>query len=303
MTTLLQALRHPLRALLLVVGLCPLPALALSFLPFEQVRPFYSTVEFDGSQRTVGYLRPANPQPNPPAIIVLHFNIGTAASMANLTEIAELVRDEGTWVILPEAPGLTWAHTPADGDEDVNYLVAVIDDAVARYGIDASRIYMTGYSQGANMTVRMACDRPDKIAAGAIVAATMRKALERVCAPSQPTPMAFFNGTEDDQVPYNGGLLSVALSAPDAAAYWANVNGCPATPTRTALPDAVTDQTTVVLDRYEGCSSGGAVAFYTVQGGGHNWPGALDFIPRVGLTTQDIRANREMWEFFKRFSR
>ncbi len=297
--------RRVLRWSLLCVGLLPLAAQALSFLPFEQVRPFYDSINYQGSERVVAYLRPTQPQPQPPALIVLPFNLGSSAAMANLTEVAELARDEGIWVIIPEAPGLTWSHDPNEfnPDDDVGYLVAVIDDAVARFGIDPRRIYMTGYSQGANMTVRMACDRPDKIAAGAVVAATMRKTLARQCAPAAPTPMVFFNGTEDDQVPYDGGLLEVALSAPEAAALWADVNGCPAVPERTSLPDTVQDQTRVVVDRYENCSSGGAVHLYTVEGGGHNWPGALDFIPRVGLTTQDIRANREMWTFFKRFAR
>lgn len=296
---------RPLGWLLLIVGCLPAAATALSFLPFEQVRPFYDSFRYDGSDRVVAYLRPTQPQPNAAAIFVLHFNLGNAASMANLTEVAELARDEGIWIIMPEAPGLTWSHDPNErgGDDDVGYLAALIDDSVARFGLDPRRIYMTGYSQGANMTVRMACDRPDKIAAGAVVAATMRKTLSRQCVPSVATPMVFFNGTEDDQVPYDGGLLQVSLSAPEAVAFWADINGCAAAPEQTLLPDTVADQTRVRLDRYEGCASGGAVHFYTVQEGGHNWPGALDFIPRVGLTTQDIRANREMWNFFRRFAR
>lgn len=301
-----------LRALLIAGGLVPSLAAALSFLPFERTRIFYDGFEFDGQQRSVAYIRPSQPGANAPAIVVLHFNLGAAPTMANLTEIAELVRDEKIWVILPQAPDLVWSHVPGkETNDDVGYLAALIDDAVVRYNLDPRRIYMTGYSQGGNMAVRMACEFPEKIAAAAPVAATMRVSLAEQCAPRVPTPMVFFHGTADDQVPYEPSLLNNplpiltgndSLSAPDAAAFWAAINGCQGAPVRTDLPRPIEDQTSVYVERYQGCSRGGA-ALYTVVNGGHNWPGALDFIPRIGLTTQNLRANREMWAFFRQFSR
>jgi polyhydroxybutyrate depolymerase len=294
------------------LALVPMTVSALSFLPFENTRVFYDGFEFNGSLRTVGYIRPAQPRANSPAIVVLHFNLGAAPAMANLTEIAELVRDENLWVILPQAPELVWSHVPGqEENDDVGYLAALIDAAVARFNLDARRIYMTGYSQGANMTIRMACDFPEKIAAGAAVAGTMRVSLAEQCAPRVATPMVFFHGTADDQVPYQPTLGNNALpiltgndslSAPGAAAYWAAINGCEGSPQRTDLPSPINDQTSVYVERYTACSRGGA-ALYTIVNGGHNWPGALDFVPRIGLTTQNLRANREMWAFFRQFAR
>jgi polyhydroxybutyrate depolymerase len=45
------------------------------------------------------------------------------------------------------------------------------------------------------------------------------------------------------------------------------------------------------------------VAFYTVHGGGHSWPGG-EPLPEIitGKTTQDIDATRVMWEFFQAHS-
>jgi polyhydroxybutyrate depolymerase len=306
--------RSTVAARCLAVCLCALPlsAAALSFLPFENTRVFYDGFEFDGSLRSVAYIRPAQPRAHSPAIVVLHFNLGAAPAMANLTEIAELVRDENLWVILPQAPDLVWSHVPGqEENDDVGYLAALIDASVARFNLDPRRIYMTGYSQGGNMTLRMACDFPEKIAAGASVAATMRVSLAEQCAPRVATPMVFFQGTADDQVPYEPDLsnntLPVltgndSLSAPEALAYWAAVNGCQGSPQRTDLPRLIEDQTSVYVERHADCSRGGA-ALYTIVNGGHNWPGALDFIPRIGLTTQNIRANREMWAFFRQFAR
>ncbi len=300
-------------ALLAVATLMSPSANALSFLPWENTRIFYEAFTHGGITRSVGFIAPTRAGANAPAILVLHFNLGSAPSMANLTEVGELARDSGAWIILPEAHDGTWSHSPNDAQDsdDVGYLAALIDDVVARHQLDPRRIYMTGYSQGGNMTVRFACERPEKIAAGASVAATMRDSLARQCAPSLPTPMAFFNGTADSQVPYGPGIPSLildlafvgSLPAQDAAKYWANINQCTGAAVRTDLPVIVADGTRVYTDSYDSCPPNRGVVLYTIENGGHTWPGALDFVPVAGITTQNIRANREMWQFFQRFSR
>jgi polyhydroxybutyrate depolymerase len=301
-------------ALAALTALVALPASALSFLPWENVRITYDTyTHSDGITRSVGVMMPTNRDERAPAIVVLHFNLGGAPGMANLTEIGELARDEGVVILLPMADDATWSHNPNEvgASDDAGFLAGMIDEYVQRYDLDARRIYMTGYSQGGNMTVRMACDYPDKIAAGASVSATMRKSLARQCAPSVPTPMAFFHGTDDQQVPYGPGIPSLlrdllgvgALGAQDAAKYWAEINGCEGDATRTMLPAPVADGTTIQLDSYDSCPANRGAALFTIQGGGHTWPGVLDFVPVAGITTQNLRANRAMWDFFKRFSR
>lgn len=301
-----RRIRRTLHALLALLAFgIAMPASALSFLPVENVTPLYTTFTHDGITRVVGYLRPTQIRANAPAIVALHFNLGAAPSMANLTEIGELVRDTGAWVILPQAHDQTWSHDPneANATDDAGFLAALIDQFVQTFRLDSSRIYMTGYSQGGNMTVRFACEYPGKIAAGAVIAATMRKSLAQTCTPAMPTPMAFFNGTGDEQVPYNGGLLSTALSAPAAVQYWADINQCGSSKVRTNLPAPIADTTSVYVDRYDQCPANRGVEHYTIENGGHTWPGALDFVPAAGLTTQNLSANREIWEFFRRFSR
>jgi polyhydroxybutyrate depolymerase len=52
--------------------------------------------------------------------------------------------------------------------------------------------------------------------------------------------------------------------------------------------------------RYEGCAKNAEVDFYTINGGGHSWPGG-GYLPKfiVGHTTRDINATRAMWEFLQ----
>ncbi len=50
---------------------------------------------------------------------------------------------------------------------------------------------------------------------------------------------------------------------------------------------------------YMNCAGNAYVILYTIEGGGHTWPGG-GHLPEgsVGPTTREINATRVMWEFF-----
>jgi poly(3-hydroxybutyrate) depolymerase len=50
---------------------------------------------------------------------------------------------------------------------------------------------------------------------------------------------------------------------------------------------------------YTNCPENADVVLYTVQGGGHAWPGGKP-LPEwiVGRTTREIKASAVMWEFY-----
>jgi len=56
----------------------------------------------------------------------------------------------------------------------------------------------------------------------------------------------------------------------------------------------------VTRREYTQCVSHAPVILYTIDGGGHAWPGGK-YLPEwfTGFTTQSIDASRLMWEFFK----
>jgi polyhydroxybutyrate depolymerase len=51
---------------------------------------------------------------------------------------------------------------------------------------------------------------------------------------------------------------------------------------------------------YVNCADDAAVVLYTIQGGGHTWPGGTP-LPEwfVGPTSSSINATSLMWEFFR----
>lgn len=299
------------------------PAQATSVVAVENVHAFQETITHQNTARTVLVLRPALPASStpPPVFVLLHFLDGSSSEMANLVEISKLVRDRGAWVLLPQAIQGNWNHTPNPADQladlgaidlhaglvgfsavdDVGFLAKMIDTLTVRHGLDAHRVYMGGYSNGALMTVRFACERPEKIAGGAVVGATMRNTQEPACTPGTPVSMLYINGSADQVAPYAGSTTS--LSADAALSFWVQANGCNPTPQTTTLPDAAPDGTTTQRRAWRSCAGDVGVDHYTVQNGGHTWPGTIDFTPSLGKASQDFQATDVIWDFFMQYSR
>lgn len=274
--------------------------------PEENVVVFARTFNDQLINRRIVYLRPrVLPAQPAPALLLLPYRGGDADDMADLVHAARLVRQYKTWVIIPEAFNGYWNYKallgPLTTPDDVKFLDHLIEDAIATYGVDPQRIYMGGYSGGAMMTLRYACEVPGRIAGTALVGAQMITTLAAKCDTSAPPAMMFIDGDQDPLGAYEGN--STLMSVPDSAAFWAQANGCGMTPQRESLPDLVEDQTQTVVDRYQDCGTGKAVRLYSVLGGGHTWPGTADFSPSLGPTSQDFDASDAFMQFLLQFSR
>ncbi len=88
-------------------------------------------------------------------------------------------------------------------------------------------------------------------------------------------------------------------------AQWVKRNGCGAEPVvaeRRAERDARGHTATKYV--YSNCRDGVEVVLWKLTGAGHVWPGgkqkAMERI--LGPSTDIVDANREMWNFFSRFS-
>ena len=65
------------------------------------------------------------------------------------------------------------------------------------------------------------------------------------------------------------------------------------------------DGTRVTSNQYVNGIEGTEVILYTVDGGGHTWPGGVQYLPAriIGKTCRDLDANEVIWSFFKKHSR
>ena len=249
---------------------------------------------------------PAQPLP---LVVSLHGFLSNPNSQALISGWHGLADREGFLVAYPQGTswplrwnaGATWG---SDVD-DVQFFRDLLDDLSAARAVDLSRVYVNGFSNGGGMTVRVACGAGDRIAAiGTVSAAVVAL---RDCAPALPVPAMAFHGTSDPIVPYEGGNLhgqplrqgaeltqapSFFVGAEAWVAHWAEGNGCD------PAPEEIPPRGDVRGVRYTGCDQGADVILYTIEDGGHTWPGGVP-IPLVGKTSKDIDATEEMWRFFQ----
>lgn len=171
-------------------------------------------------------------------------------------------------------------------------------------------MFATGISNGAIFSQFLGATLSTRIAAIAPVAGGIAVPLDRKFAPEQPVSVLIMHGTEDPLVPYEGGAITLpwgkkrgAIISTDAAIErWVRHNGCRAAPSIDALPDTAPDDgTRVTRIAYTGCQRGSEVVLYRIQGGGHTWPGGVQYLPKrvIGNLSQDVDATEIIWMFFK----
>jgi polyhydroxybutyrate depolymerase len=237
-------------------------------------------------------------------VLVFHGGGGRASGIAPHTGFSALAEREGFLVAYPQGLNGRWndGRGYAATHDDVGFVRALLDTLGRELAIDPRRVYATGISNGAMFAYRLACDLPGAFAAVAPVAGAMPADLAPACAHTQPVSVLAFQGTADPLMPYAGGGVARrrgrVLSAERSIAFWATTSGCGAAPVTTGEPDRVTDGTLVRRTLYGPCREGRGVELYTIEGGGHTWPGGPPVGGAVGRVTREIDATALIWAFF-----
>ena len=168
-----------------------------------------------------------------------------------------------------------WEATPnGEASRDVTFIADLIDTLGRTYNIDPARIYANGLSNGGGMSFVLSCTLSDRIAAVGMVASAQLLPWSS-CTDDRPVPMIAFHGTADRVTPYHGGKMRWVApqtfpSAPGWTANWARRNRCAPTPIESRIAADVT------RPEYTECAGDAAVVLYTIEGGGHTWPGGGD---------------------------
>jgi polyhydroxybutyrate depolymerase len=269
--------------------------------------------EFDGRKRTFTVFIPRSLPVDRPAPLVfqLHGGKGTGVETDGLTKLNALAEKEGFIVVAPDGVDKNWndgrvgvrkATAFVQKIDDVGFLVTVLDEVGTHNRVDQARVYSMGISNGAMMSGRLACERPDRLAAVGMVAGTGPADLADMCVAKGPVSIVAFHGTEDPLIDYSGDPdvhpeLGLRLSVDRFAEYWTTRNGC--------AGDPVVDQPTATISRRTWTGAQANVVMYRVEGGGHTWPGGRQYLPKfiVGSVDGSLDATSVMWEFFKQHPR
>ena len=251
-----------------------------------------------------------------PLVFDLHGATSTDSAQEFYSAFSTKADANGFIVVYPQGlttSFITYTHwnallLPSPEPNDLAFITTLLDTLEAQLCIDPARVYSTGMSNGAVMSVRLACSLSSRIAAIAPVAGTYYPPLTpnfltETCPDATGVPLLAFHGTADTLVPFNGGLGGVTgttnfrlpidndTPAEDVIADWSTHNGCNSGRQESQVSSEVR------LVQYTGCTLGAIVQLYVVDGGGHTWPGAINN-PSLGYTTHEISATDLMWSFF-----
>lgn len=271
---------------------------------------------FGGRGRTYLHHRPEGVGGPLPVVIDFHALGDAARTHADLVRLADAADRHGFLLITPQALGTPaiWNVTQVPlAPDDGAFVTQLLDRIAVSDCIDTARVYTTGFSVGGLMAALAACVAGDRIAAVASVAGAL---LPDPCPTTAPVPIIAFHGTADRVMPATGGLgegvtdsvtspeglavvKNLALDpVPETLAAWAKRNGCGPEPTTSGIGRAAT------ITQWQACDGGAEVALYTIEGGGHSWPGSVGMasLDAFGPTSLDVDANEIMWSFFERHS-
>lgn len=229
-----------------------------------------------------------------PLIMVFHGYTETAEQIEKISQMTPAAAKQGVLVVYPTGISTSWNAGSCCGSgsssnrPDVKFVGDLLDSLQQQLCIDEKRVYAAGFSNGGMLSNRLACELSDRIAAIGPVAGPL--AIDP-CEPKRPMPVIAFHGTSDFIVPYNGGGLSGAKSAPATFDFWAKNANC------TDAPAKVYENGDSSCVQHTQCAAGAIVELCTVQSGGHQWPGGTSAGP-AGKLTQDIDASEEMVKFF-----
>lgn len=266
------------------------------------------TLQVDGLDRSFILNVPPSYTPDQPwpLVLVFHGGAGKAARMDYISGFQAESDRSGFILAYPNGTGrvenvFTWnaglccGYAFEENIDDVNFIRVLIEALSKEFNLDTKRIYAAGLSNGAMLSYRLACELSDQIAAIGPVAATQNISQ---CNPNQPVSVIHFHGTDDQYAPYNGGPGPEALltdtdhaSVKDSIQFWIEQDNCASEPKTESFG-------TITHEVYASCDQDTAVELYTIEGGGHAWPGGKPYRPNADKPTQEISATALIWQFF-----
>ena len=248
------------------------------------------------------YVPSSVPEGAVPLVVTIHGLAGNAKQHLAQTNWQTVADENGIVVVAPNG------HRRWDYDHesiDIRFVRDVIADVRARGCIDASRIYVTGHSNGGFMTHRAACDMGDLLAAGASYAAGDVSGSPcpsdgswpdgNTVAGWEPVPLGLWHGTNDSVVGYPAGRRGLRK--------WLERHDCDTTP-------ATSNDAFGSYEIYGSCLAGVSVSFRTLNAHGHAWPDGCggnnsgtggnvecEPAPGTGPFPEAVDLARELWAF------
>lgn len=258
-----------------------------------------------------------DPRRRHPVVVVLHGGGASARFAYRVHGWIALAEREQSLVVFPDG-SLEDPQRPAslrdnlrlwnDGSwrsgvaqrnvDDIGFLTTVLDQLEAEYAVDPDRIFVSGFSNGGSMTYRVGVELSHRVAAIAPVAGHLCLADPQ---PRRAVSLLYIVGLRDPIVPFAGGAIITPWGqrrekppVMNSINTWIRLVGAAPEPQVTRQQDGIHWQ------RFGPGDAGREVQLYTIEGQGHEWPGAERTLPESisGPQTDHLDATRVIWEFF-----
>lgn len=252
-------------------------------------------LEHDGRERRFRLYLPSGLEPGAPLIVALHGYGSSADVIEGYAQLNALADRQQVAVVYPEASRAgsvrCWnvGYCGNDDVDDVGFVRTVVELVRTDQGL--GRAYMTGMSNGGDMTYRLACEAPALVAAAASVTGCMMSWLAESCSPDPVPPVLHIHGNADrttlwDGDPdYTGGGY---LGTLDSVGVFAGLHGANQYESTTISdPD---DGSAYISHHWRTESGAAPVRLLEIDGGRHRWP--------TNSSRDDFSAADMMWEFF-----
>ena len=265
--------------------------------------------QFDdnGQLREYYLYQPNSISENAPLVFVLHGYSGSAGGIMGYSGMNEVASDNGFAVCYPQGlsdnSGYNFWNVGYEFHDnqtvdDVAFLSSLAIYLQDEYGFDTQNTFVTGMSNGGDMSYMLACQANDVFRAIAPVAGCMMEEIYNTC-DSSPVPVLEIHGRQDNVTLWNGDMQNedgwgAYYSTEDGIDLWVNINNCTSSENIFFPNTNSNDGSYVINHRYFDCTDNAEVWLYEIVGGGHDWPGASG--------NMDIDASEEVWAFFSQYT-
>ncbi len=246
-----------------------------------------ASLEVDGSRRTYHLYVPRTlPKGAVPLLVALHGGLGSGTQFEQNSDFDGLAEANHFIVAYPDgtptgygpdhlvwnAGGCCgWAEASRSNVDDVAFIRSLVVHLESTYRIDPDRVFVTGHSNGALLAFALSCQLSPTIAAIAVQAGAL---MEPSCHPVRPVSVMEIHGTDDQNIPINGGkgtrgVSGVTFPPPLVALEtFASADGCGSPVTTGDVSNRA-----VTVETWGSCRNSTSVEWVKVAGADHAWMG------------------------------
>lgn len=261
----------------------------------------YLNYNHNGINRDYIYYQPSNILNDAPLVFVAHSYSGSAQSIMNYSGFNALADQYGFAVCYPNGTqdnggnnfwNVEYLFTAGSNVDDVDFLISLAQELQNTYNLSSENTFLTGMSNGAELSYLIACESPGIFKAYAPVAGTIFiNGLTNNTCNGTASPIFEIHGVNDNVTLFNGNpndqFWGPYLAIDSIMDFWVSANGLDILNIDT-LPNLNNNNKYTISYKYSSNNLMNEVWLYKHKNG-HSWD------------VDDINVEEEIWDFFGKY--